>query len=183
MVTVEYRLKLGQDEFTIKADVKDELEFFQRMSFYSNLPKSGPNGETDLKITHRSTKDGHNYYSIVSESAGQEFKFGQLKPGSGGGLFEKGWAPLYKAGQEDNDQEQAFPSSGAQAPLIGQVAKPTGFQMPTPTAPPVAKAQAVPPVVVAKPAPTPIPTVTTPVPAATQKTATDVLARFGIKQQ
>lgn len=132
----EYRLKIGQDEFLLKFDVANVLDFFEKVSFYSNLPKTGPNGETDLKISHRTTKQGYNYYSLVSEQAGQEFRFGQPKedPKS---LFPKGWAPIYKG--EDNDQSQQ--SIQAPLPIPGlptpaQYQAPVVHQAPLPIAPP-----------------------------------------------
>jgi hypothetical protein len=104
---VEYKLKLGQEEFTLKTEVQNEIEFFQKMAFYSGLPKTGPNGENDLKLVHRTTKKG-DYYSIVSVSAGQEYRLGILKEG---GLFPKGWAPIY--GTSEDAEETA--TSTAQA--------------------------------------------------------------------
>lgn len=100
---VEYTIKLGQDEFKLIANVENEIEFFSKLSFYSSLPKTGPGGETDLKISHRTTKEGHNYYSLVSELAGQEFRFGLLTAKNGGGLYPKGWAPIYRG---DGQAEQ-----------------------------------------------------------------------------
>lgn len=114
MIQVEYKIKLGQDEFIVKAEVKDEIEFFKKMSFYSNLPKVGPNGETDLKITHRTTTQGYNYYSLVSEKAGQEFKFGQVND-KDGGLYPKGWSPIFQGNNDDQAQQQ----NTVQAPLVG----------------------------------------------------------------
>ena len=108
---VEYTIKLGQDEFKLIANVENEIEFFQRLSFYSSLPKTGPNGETDLKISHRTTKEGHNYYSLVSELAGQEFRFGLLTAKNGGGLYPKGWAPIYRG---DGQTEQVGTTTAAQ---------------------------------------------------------------------
>lgn len=97
MLNIEYRLKLGQDEFIIKADVKNEKEFFEKMSFYSSLPKTAPNGATDLKLVVRTTKKG-TYYSLISESEKVEFQLGQHK--EGGTMYPKGWIPLYQAEQE-----------------------------------------------------------------------------------
>lgn len=110
---VEYKLKLGQDEFTLKADVKDEKDFFEQMSFYSNLPRTAPGGATDLKLVFRSTKKGHKYYSLISEIEQMEFKLGQNLEASGGGLFPKGWE---RAHSNENSNE-GFPQT---TPLIGQ---------------------------------------------------------------
>lgn len=114
MLQVEYKVKLGQDEFTIRAEVQDEKDFFQKMSFYSNLPKFGPNGENDLKITHRTTTQGYNYYSLVSESAKQEFKFGQVNE-KDGGLYPKGWEPLFQKEEQQASQNTGFATSAPQA--------------------------------------------------------------------
>jgi hypothetical protein len=97
MLSVEYRLKLGQDEFVIKADVKNEKEFFEKMAFYSSLPKTAPGGATDLKLVVRTTKKG-TYYSLISETEKVEFQLGQHK--EGGTLYPKEWIPLYQAEQE-----------------------------------------------------------------------------------
>lgn len=105
MMQVEYKLKLGQDEFVLKAEVKDEKDFFEQMSFYSNLPKTAPNGATDLKLVFRTTKKGHKYYSLISEKEKKEFKLGQNLEANGGGLFPKGWDELY-IGNDDQEQSQ-----------------------------------------------------------------------------
>lgn len=74
----EYTLKLGTDEFKLTVTAETEVEFFEKLAFYAGLPKVGPNGETDLKLTFRTTAKGYKYYSIVSEEAGQEFQLGQI---------------------------------------------------------------------------------------------------------
>ena len=74
------------------------------MSFYSTLPKVGPNGEEDLVIQHRVAQKQYDYYSIVSPSAKMEFKFGQVKEGKGNLIQLQNsfvklnlilWVPLY----------------------------------------------------------------------------------------
>lgn len=175
---VEYRLKLGQEEFILKVDVANAIEFFEKLSFYSSLPKVGPAGETDLKITHRTTPQGYNYYSIVSEQAGQEFKFGQPKEDPKV-LFPKGWSPLFR-GEEESQQQSAGVGVQPQRPAVTtQIGRPTsigtaGIPIPQPTviAPPVAvpsQIQATQAAPVQAPSP------------AVQKSANDVLARFGIR--
>lgn len=195
---VEYRLKLGQDEFTLTAEVKDETEFFEKMSFYSNLPKVGPGGETDLKLVFRTTKEGHKYYSLVSEKANMEFKFGQAKQNNGGGLFPKGWEPLFGGEQKQSSGAvQTAPAFTVPSPIPQpqtNVAPPVqaapAFQVPQAIPQPIAVPQpvAAPQPVVAAPVPTPVAApVVTPAPVAaapnpaTQAVANDVLARFGIK--
>jgi len=108
---VEYKFKIGADEFTIRADVSNHTEFFQAMGFYANLPKTGPNGENDLKLTYRKVRE-YEYYSIVSQEAGQEYALGQYK-GDSGNLFEKDWQPLYKKPGEGEDEESDEKTSGS----------------------------------------------------------------------
>lgn len=184
---VIYRLKLGQDEFELQAEVKDEKDFFETMSFYSNLPKAAPNGATDLKLVFRTTKKGHKYYSLVSETEKMEFKLGQNLEANGGGLFCKGWEPLYQGENQDDQQE------GQSAAPIG--AAPIKAQAVVQKAQP-AKAQAA-PIQAPTPAAMPAPQTITPTPAAAPvqsapatpaanpnvtATANNVLARFGINK-
>lgn len=112
---VEYKLKIGSDEFTLKAEVKDEKEFFEEMSFYSNLPRTAPGGATDLKLVFRTTTEGHKYYSIISEKEKLEYKFGQNKEKKGNGLYPKGWETLFGADQQPASQG-ANPLAGLGAP-------------------------------------------------------------------
>lgn len=180
MLQVEYKLKLGQDEFVLRADVKNEIEFFQTMSFYSNLPRVGPNGETDLKITHRTTKDGYNYYSIVSQQAGKEFKFGQIND-KDAGLFNKGWEDLYVASNDGTAQTvgvgiQAQPVQQApiqsQQPVVPQQVRTQTAGITVPAQP-----QVFPGVVTQSQTTAPVQPAN---PQITQA-ATDVLKRFGIQ--
>lgn len=190
MLKVIYRLKLGQDEFELQAEVKDEKEFFETMSFYSSLPKTAPNGSTDLKLVFRTTKKGHKYYSLVSESEKKEFKLGQNLEANGGGLFPKGWDDLYQGEESQQDEGQsdqtvignpqtiatptvvtAAPKTTAKAaapkPAASQVIAQTAIPTPAATATP-APAQAAPATVAKNPAVT--------------VTANNVLARFGINK-
>jgi hypothetical protein len=183
---VEYKLKLGNDEFTLKADVKDEKEFFEQMSFYSNLPRTAPNGATDLKLVFRTTKKGHKYYSLISEQEQMEFKLGQNLEANGGGLFPKGWAKAHGA---DDDGEQTYAANPA--PTIGQAipavgAPPKAASTPAPAGLPTigqSIPSSIPTPAPAAAAPTPAPT---PAPAANAEVAAvanNVLARFGIQQK
>lgn len=90
----EIKVKVGKQEILISDEVKNAIEFFEKVSFFTSLPEYGPNGETDLEFRHRITKDGHNYYSIVSNSGNVELNLGQSKkiPGQ---LYPKGWQPVY----------------------------------------------------------------------------------------
>lgn len=173
MLQVEYRLKLGQDEFIIKAEVKDEKEFFETLSFYSNLPKTAPGGSTDLKLSFRTTTEGHKYYSLVSEKEKMEFKFGQNIDKNGGGLFPKGWAPTYQGETTQQNQTPVGVQAVTQRPL------PTQPQSFNPPPGPVVTQQAA-------PMPTPVQAPVTPQAVAPNPqvaaVASNVLARFGINK-
>lgn len=180
---VEYRLKLGQDEFVLKAEVNDEKEFFEKMSFYSNLPKVGPNGELDVKLMFRTTKEGYKYYSILSEKAGMEYKFGQVNE-KNGGLYPKGWEPAYGGSNDNSGAPASSPFPTAMPQPQTNIAPPTfappAFVAPAPQvnmAPPVQ--QYAPPV--QQPAAPPVQT-QAPNQQAVATVANDVLSRFGIKK-
>lgn len=186
----KFRLKIGQDEFELNFDVKDEKDFFEQVSFYSGLPKAAPNGATDLKIAFRTTKEGHKYYSLVSEKEKMEFRLGQNKENQGGGLFPKGWQPLYEKETDETQQGAPAPAFGSQvqaapvqqprhapaAPVVPFGAQP----MPTPQviAQPVQQPVAAP--VQAAPTPTAAPAAVNPQVA---QVAGNVLARFGIQNK
>lgn len=97
-----FKLKIGALEVTFSDVAKNSKEFFEKVSFYSDLPTKGPNGEEDLKIVHRTTSKGYEYYSIVSESAKQEFKFGQTRDADS--LYPKGWHPMYSNSEESEEE-------------------------------------------------------------------------------
>lgn len=187
MLQVEYRLKLGQDEFVIKAEVKDEKEFFEQMSFYSSLPKTAPGGASDLKLSYRTTTEGHKYYSLVSEKEKLEFKFGQNKENKGGGLFPKGWEPLYQGGQDQ--QVQGTQSAGGTAGFIqppqpqAPVQQQQQFINPAPQ--PIPQPQTFAPPIGQTAAPQPVQQTQPQAPANPQvnQVASNVLARFGINKQ
>lgn len=198
MLKVTYRLRLGQDEFELQAEVKDEKELFETLSFYSSLPKTAPKGANDLKITFRTTKKGHKYYSLVSESEKKEFKFGQNLEANGGGLFPKGWSDLYEGEDRDDAPQtqqaplnfgQPVPAPVGQFPgLVNPVVGPSAS---APVQAPVARPPAfIPPAVqmpvpqtIAAPTPAAIPAPAAPVvnPQVTA-VANNVLARFGINK-
>lgn len=108
---VQFELEIGKNKFTLIEDVETNADFFKKLSFYSTLPKVGPNGEDDLVIQYRVAQKQYEYYSIVSQKAGQEFKFGQSKEAKGS-LFAKGWEPLYKADGDEDGDSQSAPSGG-----------------------------------------------------------------------
>lgn len=103
---VKYTLRFGADEFELNVDVKDEKEFFEKLSFYSSLPKAAPGGSTDLKLRFRTTKENYKYYSLICETEGLEYTFGQENK-AGGQLFAKGWQAVYSAEAGDEQQAQA----------------------------------------------------------------------------
>lgn len=126
---VQFELTIGENKFTLSEDVESHADFFKKLDFYSGLPKAGPNGETDLVLRHRvaKTKDGKPcaYFSIVSEKAGMEFKFGQSQT-TVGSLFPKGWEAVYRANgaatdDTGDDQQQSIApgqSVGLGAPAV-----------------------------------------------------------------
>lgn len=190
MLHAEFKLKLGLDEFTLKAEVENEKAFFEILSFYSSLPKTGPNGETDLRLSFRTTTEGHKYYSIVSDKAGMEFQFGQNKENRGNGLFPKGWAPVYKKDGSEQDQS-ALPIGAvtqtapvAQAPQAGPVQYQAPIQQaaPAPIQPQVIpQATTIPPTQVAQPVAAPVAAPAVATNPTVTAAASNVLARFGIK--
>ena len=173
---VEYRLKLGLDEFVLKTEVRDEKEFFEKMAFYASLPRVAPGGSDDLKIRFRTTTKGYKYYSLVSEKEKMEYKFGQ-ENSADGGLFPKGWDKLFEGSENSEDTQESKPQQAAPAfgssqvstkasqaaPQFGTVAN----MAPAAQAQPAATTQA-----------TPAPVATNPAVAAV---ANNVLSRFGVK--
>jgi len=200
VLKVVYRLKLGQDEFELQAEVKDEKDFFEQMSFYSNLPRTAPNGATDLKLVFRTTKKGHKYYSLISELEQMEFRLGQNLEANGGGLFPKGWQKAYQSDADEDQQGQAAPAFGQQQAAPKQQAAPAqnaapafGSQAPAAAAPAPQAAPAAPfqmpqPQTFGQTAPqaaAPAPAAPAPQAAPNPQVAAvanNVLSRFGIKQ-
>lgn len=122
---VKYTLRFGADEFELNVDVKDEKEFFEKLSFYSSLPKAAPGGSTDLKLRFRTTKENYKYYSLICESEGLEYTFG-LENKANGQLFAKGWQAIYR--NEEGNAEQSQAPVQVQAPVqqrqVAPVARP-----------------------------------------------------------
>lgn len=185
---VKYRLVLGQDEFELNLDVKDEKDFFQQVSFYSNLPKTAPGGSTDLKIVFRTTKKGHKYYSLISEKEKKEFKLGQNTDANGGGLFPKGWDDLYEGEDSRQDEGQSQHQQSSAPIIVGAQSAPAPKAAPVQA--PVIQQFVAPQVVAAPqqfvaPVAAPTPAAAAPVPAANPNVtavANNVLARFGINK-
>jgi len=144
---VQFELTIGQNKFTLEEDVESNADFFKKLHFYSTLPKVGPNGETDLVLSYRVAQKQYEYYSIVSEKAQMEFRFGMSKEGKGK-LFSKGWEPLHRrtseeAEESDTPREPAAPIKAAvrtAKPTVGRTAtvKREESPVPTPAAPEVA---------------------------------------------
>lgn len=106
----EMKLKIGGKEITIRDEASSPADFIKKAAFYSSIPTTGPNGETDLVLTYRSPK-GNDYYSIVSKEAGQEFKFGQFKDDKGA-LFAKDWEELYNYGGGESSSKSSSSGGG-----------------------------------------------------------------------
>jgi hypothetical protein len=190
VLNIEYRLKLGQDEFVIRGEYKTEKEFFNQMSFFSSLPKAAPGGSTDLKLVVRETKKGK-YYSIVSEKEKLEFQLGQHKEGDT--LYAKDWVPLYQADADLQSEAPVIrapaqqPKTQQAAPVIGQapaVPNPNFPGLINPVVGPSAMSQAPTPMAAPVSAPTPQPPAAQPQVAnpQVQAVANNVLARFGINK-
>lgn len=94
----------GNDKIEIEAEGKNEKEIFPQLEFWSSLPAKHPSGALDLKFAARParTQDGKNvkYYEVICESADERLMFGQATDEKGGGLFPKGWEPIYRAQDE-----------------------------------------------------------------------------------
>ena len=138
---IEFTLNLGGVEFKITEEADSHAKFFEKVSFFSMLPKVGPNGEADLKFVHRTTKEGYDYYSLVSESAKKEYTFGQPQK-EPGVLFGKGWQDLYEGnngqaqsnafGQQQQQQQQPAQNTFGQQPAQQQQQAPAQEQQAAP---------------------------------------------------
>lgn len=164
-MSVSMEVQVGKIKITVSGETVEQA--FQNAAVVSAFPVQGPNGEQDLQMRYRKgqTQTGtkYEYYSIVSESAGMEFKLGQRQDG---GLFPKGWEPLYQA--DDASQGGTVGGTIGAAPQVGvqpQVQAPIQVQQPQVQPQAVAQPQA------------PVAT-----PAAQQNTAqaNAVLSKYGI---
>lgn len=120
----EFDLKLGDRVIRMADEAATPAEVFERMAFWDSLPKKGPGGEGDLEFSYRTPK-GFEYYAIVCPSAGQEFKFGQLKDEKGQ-LFPKGWEELRRGADDHHEEEepQRKPDArGGDAPKAAELDK------------------------------------------------------------
>jgi len=184
---IQFKKVIGKTEFTFNVQAEGLKDFFEKVSVYEDLPTQGPNGETDLRIAFRTTKQGHKYYSVVSDQAKQEFKFGQSTDNVT--MFPKGWEPLYQGdGQASSNanqgglgqaQQQYVQNNG----LGAQQAAPQ--QVPAPQTNYTTPAQAPTPAPTQAPQQTTTPTMNnTPAQAAPAQNnaVNDVLSKYGIGQ-
>lgn len=187
-----FEIVVGKTKFTITENAENHKDFIKKASFFTALPTQGPNGEDDLKLVHRVTTQGHEYFSIVSETAKKEFKLGQAKDMVT--LYPKGWDDLFVGQNEQaapvQQQTQVqqtvaapvqqapapTPQAAAPAPTPVQQAAPVQ-QAPAPTLPKVNT----PPAQQAAPIPTPnISNQATTAPANTAA-VNAVLQKYGIQ--
>ncbi len=125
---VTLKKQCGDLELIVEAEGKSEKEIFPQLEFWSALPKAHPSGATDFEIRVRpaKTRDGKSvkYYEITCPSVDQRFCFGQATDDAGGGLFPKGWQPIFHGdgedSQDDRQTEQRRPQS-AQPPRKADV--------------------------------------------------------------
>ena len=102
---IEIEFTVGDKRLKITEEVEGHAEFFTKMEFWDSIPRTGPNGETDLKFVHRTPK-GYDYYEVICESAKMRFQFGQSREDKGR-LFPKGWTPMHEG---DEHEEAAAPA-------------------------------------------------------------------------
>ncbi len=181
---IQFKLNLGGMEFTVVETADTHAEFFEKVTFFSDLPKVGPNGENDLRFVHRQTKEGHNYYSLISDLANKEYKFGQSQKNPGA-LFGKGWEEKYVPVEGATQAAGATSGFGQAQPVTQQTVNQAAQVITQPVQQPVAQVvqqpvaqvvtQPVQPQVVQQPV------VNQTQPAANQAVANDVLSQFGIK--
>lgn len=180
---VQFKLKIGQNEFILTESVENHSEFFQKLHFYSTLPQVGPNGEDDLVLTFRVAQNQYEYYSIVSKKAGLEYKFGQSKKNDGT-LFGKGWEPLYNAGNsaqgDDGSEEQSNVAPGQSVGLGAPAAQPAAAKVAPATKPASAGLGAAAPAATKQPTPAAAPASAPPANAQVANQAKSVLSKFGI---
>lgn len=113
MQKIKVRKVIGETEIEVECDIANNKEAFAFAEFWSSVPTKHPSGATDLQLVARTAKASRGvlvkYYEITCKSQDERFTFGQLTDGSSGGLFPKGWEPMYHgAGMETvSDDEHA----------------------------------------------------------------------------
>lgn len=102
---IEIEFTVGDKRLKITEEVEGHADFFTKMEFWDSIPRTGPNGETELKFVHRTPK-GFDYYEVICEKAKMRFQFGQSKEEKGR-LFPKGWTPMHEG--DEHEDEPAVP--------------------------------------------------------------------------
>lgn len=102
--------RVGDLELEIEAEGKDEKDIWPQLEFWSSLPTEHPTGAKDFQIRARPAKTSAGksvkYYEITCPSADQRFCFGQATDDAGGGLFPKGWEPIYHGNDSGNGNQE-----------------------------------------------------------------------------
>ena len=105
---IRFTKQVGEMAFEVEDEAKDEKALFDAVEFWSSLPSEHPSGAKDLRFAHRQAQNREgktiNFYEIVCESKKERFCFGQRS--EGGGLFPKGWEPVYQRDEHDPGDEQ-----------------------------------------------------------------------------
>lgn len=126
------QIKFGNRMITIEDEAADLRDMFHKMNIYDALPSEGPGGEEDLKFSHRVVKNGRgqdcDYYSVVCEKAGQEFKFGILSTSKD--LFPKGWEPIRRGAFRERQDEEQEPEPAPEPAPRQQAQKAQGDPLP-----------------------------------------------------
>ncbi len=118
--------------FEIEDEAKDEKSLFDAVEFWSSLPSEHPSGAKDLRFAHRQAQNREgktiNFYEIVCESKKERFCFGQRS--EGGGLFPKGWEPVYQAEEgQTRTQPQSVPRQQQASPAASTSVKSKSGEM------------------------------------------------------
>ena len=115
----ELTKKIGKTTFVFKKVVQNHCEFMKLASFLQELPETGPNGEEDVRLVHRHVR-GNDFYSLICDSAGMEYKLGQYKTPREGELYCKGvWAPVFR-NQESAVSSTPTPAGEQQSPVASE---------------------------------------------------------------
>ncbi len=109
------QLTVGDDVLAVEHEIGNIKDLFKFHSMFADIPKTGPHGESDLKLCFRKTQEGFEYYSVVSPKAGMEFMFGQTKVGQE--LFPKGWVKIQRDIHQPVIEEHNAPAATGPAPL------------------------------------------------------------------
>lgn len=108
----KFEVRLGDRVIEIEDEAASAHDVWRKIAFWDSLPSAGPNGEADLRFSHR-TPQGYEFFALECRSAGQEFKFGQKKDDKQ--LFPKGWEPI-QHGADDHEEDSQPARQSAPAP-------------------------------------------------------------------